>query len=198
MNRDYASGFALALLGLSSAFSSCANIPVASALRLSRIDPVAIDFSEVEAALRMQDVYRVTPGSVTFSIAYERQGEAPLRREESFVLEERDAAASRLLNERRKSGFIIQRFALAPRDGERLNGLRDFIEASRANGENSLSLDVAFGLCATDPEAERPAALTTVFVKTSVEQDFITLIKEGSYRDGLEDAETSLKPCDEA
>lgn len=162
------------------ALAACSSVPVTTMWQLRDLDPMALEPTEVRAAMRVP-VRIGTAGINSLKLDLTmKTADGANEVSESIELERLDTVLSGHLRGQRKEGYEIAVFALSDSDTARIRAFQQTAKAWKARYKDDLDFDIglSYSFCRTgqaNPGAPLPF---TSYIKISGEKDFLTLTKE--------------------
>lgn len=173
-----ARGFLISL-GLA-ALVACTSVPVASLPKLAALDPVAMDASQIEVAVRAPDDYDLPEDGATLVLTV-WQEEGDRTREELFHLKPVPGGLTAFLTKRSKAGFAFHRLRIDPKDAPRMDEFRaHMLSLKDAPGQKSLSVSVTTRPCLKPGANPFKDPRIAIYLRPTREDDYFTLVKERS------------------
>jgi hypothetical protein len=180
--------------------AGCSYVPLSSAMKLRRIDPLAADPRHIRIAVRLPDGLQVRDGGAVMEIGARRQDKNEVNLQK-FVFEKSPGGpmgeAEGLAPE---DGTHVEIFRVAERDIVRIQALQEKIRAWKADAPDDVkgSLSIGASGCRISALPQGPLYATT-YLKTEPASPFFAVTRKADLRklagSSLED---ELPPCEPA
>jgi hypothetical protein len=182
------------LLGATLLATGCTTIPVASMVKLSRIDFETTDLSALRAAVLLPAYMQPLPGTARLLVTVERSGTPKI--EESLALHEVDDPEAATLNVESTGDRRLYAFSLSAESARTLEKLRHEVRSEpRRDGEKrNLTLKVAAKACHTNAIPDGPVPITT-YLKTTETKSFVPLTRNVDLRTLVSGQPLEIQPC---
>ncbi len=176
--------------------AACTSIPIASMMKLSRIDFMTTDLQVFRFALTLPNDLKPKPGGVHLDLAY-RQGDAP-ENKRVVELEESTSAPDFVGLPNAPEGQKTYVYRLPPNEVATLNKIRNDAAIEKSKGKKgSLTMGIAAKeFCANNAIPMAPLLVTT-FVMSSENIGYVMLTHDIDLRSDatINASLNSLIPC---
>ena len=183
-----------AFLGAILFATGCTTIPVASMVKLSRIDFETTDLSVLRAAVLLPAYLRPLPDSARLLVTVERSGAPKI--EKSLYLRKIDDPEAATLNVENAGDQRLYAFGLSPVSVKTLEQLRRELAATfgQKAGKRNLTLRAAANACHTKAIPNGPVPMTT-YLKTAETNSFVPLVQNLDLRTLAPGQPLDIRPC---
>ncbi len=165
------------------AVAGCSHVPLPSAVRLGRLDPLTADPQYIQIAVRMPDGLSVPDSGAVMEIGTRR---ADIDAEEKLrlVFEKQVAASSHLADGLEpKAGTHVEIFRVSERDIPRLRALQETAKSWKADAPDDTkgSLSIQASGCRTSTLPRGPLHIST-YLRTDPGSSFFVVARDMDLR----------------
>jgi hypothetical protein len=174
--------------------SGCGHVPVASMLKLSRVDFATTDPALLRAAVTLPWQLRPRGEGMRMRVAV-KIGNGP-EETQDFALRKVSDAADQLRNEV-APGTALFAYRIDPADLPRLQALRAGLLAKKKEGmKGSLSISIRPETCRVEPLPQGPVLFST-YLRTGETANYVPLARDVDLRslDPTRDVAALIPPC---